>query len=186
MFICEEDKFLSISKQKKRLCFSNKTSRGEFSFPYKSAILWRHFVWLTRERSPHSVPANSMSPTLANFVYVNLRSFTKIAANQRTMTTAKTVKRHRRRRRSLLMVWTMKENLWFQMTKITLAKWLKVCCWKKCLRIVGWLLFQTNCYRYLSLLYLGKFNGQSVSPEDQKVAGSIPMWGSETFFWVCD
>ena len=21
---------------------------------------------------------------------------------------------------------------------------------------------------------------------DQKVAGSIPVWGSETFFWVCD
>ena len=21
---------------------------------------------------------------------------------------------------------------------------------------------------------------------DQKVAGSIPVWGSETFFWICD
>ena len=23
-------------------------------------------------------------------------------------------------------------------------------------------------------------------PSDEKVAGSIPVWGSETFFWVCD
>ena len=31
---------------KKRFCFSNKKSSGEFSCPYRSAILWRHiFYW---------------------------------------------------------------------------------------------------------------------------------------------
>ena len=33
-------------QNEKRFCFSNKTSAGEFSCPYKSAILWRHiFEW---------------------------------------------------------------------------------------------------------------------------------------------
>ena len=33
-------------QNKKRFCFSNKSSSGEISCPYKSAILWRHiFDW---------------------------------------------------------------------------------------------------------------------------------------------
>ena len=40
-FLCEEDKFLSISKQKKKsvLLFQQKVFGREFSCPYKSSIL---------------------------------------------------------------------------------------------------------------------------------------------------
>ena len=59
-FLCEEDEFLSIFKNK-RFFFYNKKTWGEFSCHYKSTILWRH-SWLTRDRSPHSVPTNSICP----------------------------------------------------------------------------------------------------------------------------
>ena len=67
-FLCEEDKFLSISKQKTVLLFQQKVFG--FSCPYKSAILWRHiFDW--HEIGPHSISTNSMQKTyniLTNFL----------------------------------------------------------------------------------------------------------------------
>ena len=41
-FLCEEDKLLSISKQKTVLLFQQNVF-GRVQLPYKSAILWRHF-----------------------------------------------------------------------------------------------------------------------------------------------
>ena len=63
-FLCEEDKFLSISKQKKnRFCFSNKKSSDESSVVLINPPFCEDtFLTDTRYRSPRSIPTNSMFP----------------------------------------------------------------------------------------------------------------------------
>ena len=44
----------------KWFCISSKKSLGEFSCPYKSAILWRHIFYWHEIGARHSIPTKSM------------------------------------------------------------------------------------------------------------------------------